>query len=207
MKAQTIFLILLSCLVFSACRSKVKHTFKEDYKQQSEVTTDTNQVVAYEQALETTTLVKKDTIEKVKESSGSVKIVGEVDSLNPFDYYNIINGDTLARIGVIGNARIEINQNWNNKEKESSVKEETNTLNIVQEVARESVAAATISNVAESVKSTKKEAKEKGFTFSAWMTMIIIFAILLVAIYLYFYMGGAVATIKNKILSWIKRTQ
>ena len=125
-----------------------------------------------------------------KTIDGHIEIKGKTDSLNNFHYHNIVDGDTLQDISIVGNSDFIIKNRYKSSEKKKDSVSEFYGLNIIQEVARKSVAQSTIKEVAKKVKSVDKNIKEKTFTFGAWMIWLIVILLIIAAVWAYYYFGG-----------------
>lgn len=183
---KILILIILSSLILG-CRTKQKAvTFTKEGRTEIErVKLDS---VKEQTVKQETKKVTDNTIqEKKDEFSANIIIKGKSDSLNPLQFHNIVNGDTLQSISIRGNADYIINNHFqkNNNQKSESGKEE-NT-NIIQQTARDLVSKETIKDVASTVTNTTKKITSRGFQAGAWIVWAVLGIVLILATGIYFY--------------------
>ena len=187
MKAKIILLIILSSLILGCSTKRKDVSFTKEAKTEIEkIKVDSAKETKQEQKQIEKTNIKSS--EKKEDLKTDVSIIGKTDNSNPFQYHNILNGDTLQTISIFGNADFKINNHYAKSEKKIDEKKEVEKLNIIQEVARKSVAKETIKEVAAEVKKVDKQIKEKSFTLGAWLTWIACFGIvaIIIGILIYF---------------------
>lgn len=126
--------------------------------------------------------------EKKDDFSGDIIIKGKADSLNPLEYHNIINGDTIQSISIKGNADYQINNHFQKTDNNKTESGKEESLNVIQKAARDMVSKETIKDVASTVETKAKEITEKGFTSGVWFTVIIIGISALVLLFLYIWL-------------------
>lgn len=166
------------------CRSRKLETSesKEALKEQTNLVQDS---VINTTALEAQKTVVRD---KIKVNTGGIKIVGKTDTLNPFEYLSIVEGDTLGLITIRGNADFTIQHEWKQKEKDY-VEEK---INVIAEVARTAVSKSTLTKASKEVKSIEKSVKANGFTFGTWVWIALGGIVLGIIAYLYFTYGKTI---------------
>lgn len=182
-----LLMLLLSCLVMSSCRSRKKISQTITRELHEAVKTDS---IAKDSVVQRAVVqAKKNTKKEQKEdqNDGQVKIVGKTDSASDFHYHNVVDGDTLSDIVIRGNAQFEIRNNWKKVQKKDAVESSTDSLNILQRVARKSVAQSTIKTVAEKIKTTEKKSTAKDLTFGAWATWLAAFIAVACLVWLFIY--------------------
>lgn len=143
--------------------------------------TDTSSVKQVEEVVATIETEKKTEEVKTENNSGTIQINGKSDGANPFQYDNVVNGDTIQSITIKGNADFIIKNNY--RKEETVKKEETvsENLNFVAKVARTAVAQSTIKEVATEIKSVQKNTESNGFVFPVYLFgfLILLFIVLL----------------------------
>lgn len=180
-------LILLILCSFLSCRTKHKvvEVTKEARKEVLQVKIDSLKESAVKQ--ETKKVTDNITQEKKDEFSGDITIKGKSDSLNPLEFHNVVNGDTLQVISIRGNADYIIQnrfQRVDNKKTETGREE---TLNVIQKAARDLVSKETIKDVVAVVETKTRQITSKGFQAGAWIMWGVIGIVLVVSGYFYFY--------------------
>lgn len=164
------------------CRTRKRVTETVTIKKDETVKVDSNILKVQRDSIFNKIEIKKDAVKKVNDNSGDIIIKGKTDSIKPFDFHNIVNGDTLSSIHISGKADFKIVNHWNKKEEiENSSNIESN-LNIIAKVARTAVAKETIKKLAKKVVDNKTEVKATGFQ---WPIYLISGVILLAAVLLY----------------------
>lgn len=194
MKAKILILILLSSLILG-CRTRTKTSFysKEGKTEIERVRVDSVNSVSVKNLQKK---VSDNNVKQKKEDfSGDIIIKGKSDTLTPFVYHNVINGDTIQSISISGNAAYTINNHYKKSEENKQESKSTESLNEVQKIARSAVSKETIKDVASAVTSTAVEIKSKGFTFGAWSMIIAWGAVLIGACILLYYLSK---------LDWVK---
>lgn len=191
MKPKMIILILLSSLILG-CRTAKKdvHFTKEGRTEIERVKSDTS---TKEKVKSEDKNHSEHDIKSISQKfSGDIIIKGKSDSINPFIFHNILNGDTLQSISIKGNADYYINNHYSkSKEQQKETKTEEKLSNF-QKFARESVSKETITEVASKVKEVNKTIKSTGFQAGAYITFII---------------WGAVAIALIVLLLWLRKTE
>lgn len=186
MKPKMLIFLIVLCLILG-CRTKQKivSSTKEARTEVERVKLDSLKEQTVKQ--ETKKVSDNKVQEKKEEFSGDIIIKGKSDSLNPLQYHNIVNGDTLQSISIRGNADYIINNHFqkNDNKKAQSGKEES--ANIIQQTARDLVSKETINDVVSTVKNTTKEINSRGFQAGAWIVWAILGIVLIVATGIYFY--------------------
>lgn len=177
-------------LMLLSCQSKKKaiQSYKENSKEV--IKSDTNVVISNDKVernkqIESVKIDKKD--EKI---TGNVEINATTDEKTPFTYHNIINGDTLQVISVVGNSTIKINSTYDKKQKVETENKVKETLNIIAEVSRKAVSQENIKETTKDIKSAAKDIKSNSFTFGAWFTYLLCFIIVACLVWLFYYLGG-----------------
>lgn len=185
------------------CRSRKKAIEISEYRSAEVTKIDTNTVVSEEKKIQEASKSVKTTDQKTKENDGDIIIKGKTDSLKDFTFHNVVNGDTLSDIHISGNADFIIKNRWKQTEKKEVVKEASEKLNIVQDLARKSVSKSTIKDVAEKIKNKTVDVKSTGFSVPVYL---IIGGAVLLLVLLWFgwkkYGGGIIEKyngLKNKL--------
>ncbi|MCJ8153257.1 hypothetical protein MKJ01_05710 [Chryseobacterium sp. SSA4.19] len=183
---KILILIFLSSL-FLGCRTKHKAVTvtKEAKTEIQRVNLDSLKETSSKQ--ETKKVIDKTIQEKKDEFSGDIIIKGKSDSLNPLEFHNVINGDTLQSISIRGNADYIINNRFNKMDKSKSESGKEESTNVIQQTARDLVSKETIKDVASTVMTKAKEVSEKGFTFDVWAIALIVGVVVLLLVFVYFY--------------------
>jgi len=180
-------LILLILFSLAACRTKQKAVMmsKETRTETARVKLDSLKETAVKQ--EVKKVIDNITQEKKDEFSGDITIKGKSDSLNPLEFHNVVNGDTLQSISIRGNADYVIQNRFQKSDnnKIESVKEEK--LDVIQKAARDLVSKETIDDVAATVENKTRQITSRGFQAGAWIIWGVIGIVLVIAGYLYFY--------------------
>lgn len=164
------------------CRTRKRVTETVTIKKDETVKVDSNILKVKRDSIFNRIDVKKDAVKKVNDNSGDIIIKGKTDSIKPFDFHNIVNGDTLSSIHISGNADFKIINHWNKKEETEKSSNIESNLNIIAKVARTAVAKETIKKLAEKVVDNRTEVKATGFQ---WPIYLIGGVILLAAVLLY----------------------
>lgn len=176
-------ILILTMILLIQCRSRVKKVFKSEEVKTSEVFKKQDSVETEKSSQLATKIDKTIVNNQEKVNDGFIIIKGKVDSISKdFNFHNIVNGDTLSSVSIHGNADFQIRNNWKIKEIKKDSIVEFYDLNIIQKVARKSVAKETISKVAEKIISKENTIKAKGFGIAVY---IIFGIILLVAVILF----------------------
>lgn len=195
---KKIIMLILLCSLLS-CSSRKKHVeFSEEGK--TEVERISLDSLKSETAKTETKKVTDKTIEQKKnEISGDIIIKGKTDSLQDFNFHNVVNGDTISDIYISGNADFIIKNRWKQIDKKEIKETVTEKLNIIATIARKSVAQKTIKEVAEKIKSKEVSVKSSGFQFPVYL--IIGFAVLLLILlwFLWKKFGGGIMERINKL--------
>ena len=169
-----IVLIILSNLFFNSCRTVRKNKVEEKEVTVEKVKKDSTIVkdTIKEKVVKEETKVEKVTNEK--QNTGEVEVTGTTDASNPFELYNIQNGDTLSVTKITGNAEFIIKTKW--KDNNSNIKEETSLVKLdkVAEVSRYIVSEDNIKNTAKEIKSITKEVKKSDIPLGYYSTILII---------------------------------
>ena len=184
---KILILIILSSLILG-CRTKQKVvSVTEQSKTEIErVKLDSIKEQAVKQ--ETKKISDNTVQEKKDEFSGDIIIKGKSDSLNPLQFHNVVNGDTLQSISIRGNADYIINNHFqknDNKKTESGKEESTN---IIQQTARDLVSKETINEVAHTVTESTKKIKVTGFQAGAWIVWLFFGVLIIVSTGVYLYL-------------------
>lgn len=186
MKAKIILLIILSSLILGCSTKRKNVSFAKEAKTEIErIKVDSATETKQEQKQIEKTDIKSS--EKKEELKTDVSIIGKTDVSNPFQYHNILNGDTLQSISIFGTADFKINNHYAKSEKTIDEKKEVEKLNVIQEVARKSVAKSTIKEVASELKKVDKQIKERSFTLGAWLSFMGYFSIIAIIIGILIY--------------------
>ena len=169
-----IVLIILSNLFFNSCRTVRKNKVEEKEITVEEVKKDSTIV---KDTIKERVVKEDNKVEKVikeKQNTGEVEVTGITDASNPFELYNIQNGDTLSVTKITGNAEFIIKTKW--KDNNSNIKEETALVKLdkVAEVSRYIVSEDNIKKTAKEIKSITKEVKKSDFPFGYYVSMVII---------------------------------
>jgi hypothetical protein len=183
---KILILIILSSLILG-CRTK--HTavsFTKEGKTEIE-RAKFDSVKDENTKQETKKIIDNSAQQKKEDFSGDITIKGKSDSLNPLEFYNIANGDTLQSISIKGNADFIINNHFqkSKEEKKESGKEEN--LNIIQKTARDLVSRETIKDVAATVETKTKDITSRGFQAGAWIVWALLGIVAIIATGIYFY--------------------
>lgn len=186
MKQKILIIILLNSFLLG-CRTKQKAVTitKQGRTEIERVKFDS--LKELNSKLETKKVIDNTVQQKKDEFSGDIIIKGKSDSLNPLQFHNIVNGDTLQSISIRGNAEYSINNHFqkaNNIKSESGKEENTN---IIQKTARDLVSKETIKDVASTVTETTKKIKVNGFQAGAWIFITIIGIALILIFFAYKY--------------------
>ncbi|WP_294267754.1 hypothetical protein [uncultured Chryseobacterium sp.] len=180
-------LILLILFSLAGCRTKQRAvTVTEEIRTETaRVKLDSLKETAVKQ--ETKKAIDKTAQEKKDDFSGDITIKGKSDSLNPLEFHNVVNGDTMQVISIRGNADYVIQNRFqkSDKTKVESVKEEK--LDVIQKAARDLVSKETIKDVAATVETKTRQITSRGFQAGAWIVWAVlgIVAILATGIYIY----------------------
>lgn len=174
-----IVLTLLSNFIFSSCRTlrkekEVKEEVTvEEVKKDSVVVKDTLKEKVKQEAKVV------DKVSKEKENSGELEVKGNTDENNPFEFYNIQNGDTLSVTRIVGNAEFTIKNRW--KDSNSNIQEKSAEVKIdkVAEVSRYIVSQDNIKNTAKEIKSITKEVTRPGMSFVTYLWLILLLILLI----------------------------
>lgn len=174
-------LIILSNLFLNSCRSVKKNKIEEkeitveEVKKDSTVVKDTIKEKVIQEDK------KVDKVNNEKQNIGEAEVTGTTDASNPFEWYNIQNGDTLSVTKITGNAEFIIKTKW--KDNNNSVKEATTEVKIdkVAEVSRYIVNEDNIKKAAKEIKSITKEVKKSEFPFMQYSLILFILLIIYLA--------------------------
>jgi hypothetical protein len=174
-------LIILSNLFLNSCRSVHKNKIEEkeitveEVKKDSTVVKDTIKEKVIQEDK------KVDKVNNEKQNIGEAEVTGTTDASNPFEWYNIQNGDTLSVTKITGNAEFIIKTKW--KDNNNSVKEATTEVKIdkVAEVSRYIVNEDNIKKAAKEIKSITKEVKKSEFPFMQYSLILFILLIIYLA--------------------------
>ena len=136
---------------------------------------------------ETKKIIDNSVQQKKDDFSGDIIIKGKSDSLNPLQFHNIVNGDTLQSISIKGNADYIINNHFQKSEQNKTESGKEESLNVIQKTARDLVSKETIKEVAEVVTTKTNEITSRGFQAGAWIVWALLGVVAIVAIGIYFY--------------------
>lgn len=123
-----------------------------------------------------------------RSSDSEINIIGKTDSLNNFKFHNIVNGDTLQSIIIQGNSTFRIKSKSTDKSILHTTENSESYDNIIQEVARKSVAKKTIKGVSETVIEKSKQVNRNGLSFRGWATFIIVSIVIICFIVGFYYL-------------------
>lgn len=187
MKAKILLLLILSSIIL-CCRTKHKITTleKESRKESEKVKVDSFslQNLKTSQSKSTNVLLN----EKNNEISGDLLIQGESDVANPFVFHNVVGGDTIQLISIIGNAKYAISNHYAKAEykKTEVTKEKSN--NSIKDSAHRTVSKETIKEAASEVSEETKKIKVNGFEVAAWIFITILGITLILLFFTYKYL-------------------
>ena len=153
--------LLILTLLFN-CRSRKKIREVSELNRKETLKIDSQSTSVKKDSVIKKTEEKKTEFKKVDRNDGEIIIKGKTDSIKPFEFYNIIKGDTISSISITGNADFEIKNNWGKSNTKTELIEKTEDLNIVSKTARDMVSKETIKKVAEEVKNVRTEVKTNG---------------------------------------------
>lgn len=192
MKTKTLLIVLLISIIIFSCRSKVKIVEKEEIKKVEQIKVDSIIEQSKDLKKDSIVKIKKEQEEKIKSNVGDIEIKGKSDTITPFIYRNIQNGDTLQSISIFGNADFIIKSKWENYEVKKKTEDFTESLNKVAEYSRKAVSKETINKATTEIKKLDKKVTEKSSPLSMTLMYIIIFIIIICAIWLFYYLGGKI---------------
>lgn len=183
---KILILIILSSLIIG-CRTKQKVvSVTEEGKTEIELVK-LDSVKEQNVKQETKKVTDNTVQEKKDEFSGDIIIKGKSDSLNPLQFHNVVNGDTLQSISIHGNADYIINNHFQKKENKKTEAGKEESTNIIQETARDLVSKETINKVAHKVTESTKKIKITGFEVGAWIFFTILGVTLILLFFTYRY--------------------
>lgn len=184
--------------VLTSCRNRTKHLEFSEYRSSEVTKIDTNTVVSTEKQMQESIKKEKKIDQQIRENDGNITIKGKTDSIKDFRFSNVVGNDTISDIYISGNADFIIKNRWKQIDKKEMITEKSESINIVAEMARKSVAQSTIKEVAESFKEKKTTVKAKGFAFPVYL---IIGGAILLLVLLFFlwkkFGGGIVERFRN----------
>lgn len=195
---KKLLIILLIPFLLLNCRSKQKAVLIEKEKATEAVKTDTNTVISEEKKLAQLEKEVQKTDQKEKDHSGDITITGKTDEEKDFHFHNVVNGDTISDIFIKGNADFVIKNKWKVSEKKEAIETIKENLNIVQEIARKSVAQSTIKEVAKEMKKVEKQIESKGFVFPVYLLIGFSVLFLILLFFLWRKFGGTIWELLNK---------
>lgn len=184
MKRLIPFMLIL--IILTSCRTRTKDLAINEYQYAEIEKIDTNTVVSLDKSVQKIDKIEIKKDQTVKENDGDIIIKGKTDSLKDFNFHNIVDGDTLSDIYISGNADFIIKNRWKQTQKKETEKSESESLNIVAEIARKSVAQSTIKEVAIELKTKDVKVKSTGFSFPIYL---IIGGAVIVVILLFWFFG------------------
>lgn len=182
---QLMILILLCSILGCRTKQKAVTMTKEIRTEASQVKLDSLKETAIKQ--ETKKIVDNTIQDKKNEFSGDIFIKGKSDSLNPLEFHNVVNGDTLQSISIRGNADYIIQNRFQKADNSKSESTKEEKLDVIQKAARDLVSKETIKDVAATVETKTRQITSRGFQAGAWIIWGIIGIVLVVAGYIYFY--------------------
>lgn len=185
-----IFIILLSSLALS-CNTRKKALKITEFKTSEieKIEKDSVSKIKKEELIKVADKIKVDNSKK--EENTSVEIKGKTDSLNDF-HYDYVSGTDTVQVSIKGKADFKIKSNIKKSEEKKSEEKESEKLNIIQEAARKTVSQSTINKITGETKSKDVDTESTGFTFGAWISWIIIFAIIISLTFLFYKSGGKI---------------
>lgn len=192
MKLKNLIIILLSSIIIFSCRNKVKVVETEKVKTHEQIKTDS--VIEKTSKLSSDTIIKnviKDNT-KVNSLTGDIEIKGKSDTIKPFIYHNVQNGDTIQSISIIGNADFVIKSKFEKTESSKNIDEKSEKLNLVAEFSRKAVSQETIKNAVSDFKKVENKVSVHSSPFGMIVFYTIICISVIAAIWLFYYLGGKI---------------
>jgi len=179
-------------LLIASCSSRKKTLEISEYRSAEVTKIDTNTVISSEKKIQNTENSVKKSDQKIKENEGDIIIKGKTDSAKDFHFHNIVEGDTLSDIYMSGNSDFIIKNRWKKIDKKEVTEIKSETLNIIAEVARKSVAQSTMKEVAQELKTKEVMVKSTGFSLPVYLIIggAVLFLILL--FFLWKKFGGGI---------------
>lgn len=153
---------MIILLTLISCRSRKKLREVSELNRKETLKIDLKSLSVKKDSVIKITEKKKTEIKKIDNNDGEIIIKGKTDSIKPFEFHNIINGDTISSISITGNADFQIKNHWNKVDEKTETKEENKDLDFVAKTARDLVSKETIKKVAEEVKNARTEVKTSG---------------------------------------------
>lgn len=194
---KKIIMLILLCSLLSCSSRKKNVEFSEEGKTEVErISLDS--LKSETAKTETKKVTDRNIDQKKNEISGDIIIKGKTDSLQYFNFHNVVNGDTLQVINISGNSTFEIKNKYSKSEEKTVEKNKEENLNIIQQVARTAVAKTTIKKIASEMKKEDKDVKSNGFTFPVYLIGGIVIVVLVLLWFLWKKFGGGIMEQLNK---------
>ena len=189
-------LIIAALLILAGCRSRKANIEKTLVGAEVEKIVQVEKHVAEVKKKDSVKVVEKKDEKKETETNLHVEFnPKENDSL---EVNHVADGDSL-NLKIKGNGIVIFDYKKKKQEEKSFIKEIFGSVtlkNIDSTVTEKRKEKSVIKT-----ETKKKVVKEKGFTFGAWIYGIVAFALVLLAVFAYFYLGGKVnllSIFKNK---------
>lgn len=186
MKAKILLLIIFSGLIL-CCRSKTKiaTTYTEDKKETEKVKVDSLSLQSLQSAQSTSfdVLLK----EEKNETSGEILIKGKSDPFNPFVFHNVVGGDTIQSISIMGTAEYAITNHYAKTSNEKIENKKEESTNSIQDLSQIAVSKETIKEAASVISEETKKIKINGFELAAWIFTTILGITLILIFFTYKY--------------------
>ncbi|MCW1961477.1 hypothetical protein [Chryseobacterium viscerum] len=186
MKTKILLLLILSSLMLG-CRSKHKitTTYKENTKETEKVKVDSSSF----QSLQSTQSISDNVLlkEERNEISGDLLIKGKSDASNPLVFHNVVEGDTIQRISIVGNAEYSISSYYAKVNREKSEVKKEEITHAIQDVTQKTGSKETIREVASKVSEETKKIQSDGFEILAWIFITILGITLILIFFTYKY--------------------
>lgn len=165
------------------CKSRKRLVEKSKETKFQSLNVDSSTVSLQKDTVITTATKQKESEIKKSENIGEVDIKGNTDSEHPFEYHNVVDGDTLSSISIKGQADFKIKNNWKNTKEKESTKESESNLNIVAKIARKAVSKETIEEVATKAITVREETKTKGFHWPIYLILGVVAVVAIIAFF------------------------
>ena len=160
---------MLTILTLCSCRSRKKLKEISTIKTEDIFKKNLDSIVVKKDSIIQIVEKKKDVVKIINENNGDIIIKGKTDSLTPFTYHNVVEGDTLSSVTIKGNAEFTVKNEWKKAqeiEKESYVEKD---INIIAQVARTAVSKETIKKAAQEIRNVTTEVKSTGFPLAIYI--------------------------------------
>lgn len=183
-------LIMISILIMGCKTNKVLKTeAKETYKYEEILTSQTvyNEKIEIKKSAESQEQKKEDK----KEEKTDIEISGKVDKENPFNFYNVVDGDTIDLFKISGNADFIFKSSKSTQKSTINNNSTDNTADSRNSERTVSNAVENLKNVVKEIQTTTVEVVKKDVTIGS---------------YFVFFLWGLAAIALLILILWIRKS-